>query len=350
MSHSLGKLLGSVGRLVLPVAILAFTASLWSQETPRALNEEEQVVELVLQLNGEPKPKPPSEYWIGVACSPAADDLRESLRLGKGQALVIDQVLPDSPALKAGLMTGDVIIGIGETQLTSLQQLGEAVAASKGATLKLQLVRQGAGLAIDVQPAARAIGAPEAAPGERETQTLKRLHEQLDQLRKAQAAQAAQAAEANKRNPGPAGGAAGAPVPAPGSAAMPRVRVVAPKAPAQVPWAYVVNPPSLPDDMKISIQKQGKGPATIVVKQGVKLWKTTENELDMLPAEARAYAARLLGRPLAGAGGHGYYTPVPAPGPLVPGTRVHRLEGGGLQIERLERLETEGTPEQPRSR
>jgi len=56
----------------------------------------------------------------------------------------------------------------------------------------------------------------------------------------------------------------------------------------------------LPDDMEVKVTKKGNKPAEIKVKQGVKSWKTTENELGMLPQPAQAYASRLLGRPAMG--------------------------------------------------
>ena len=52
----------------------------------------------------------------------------------------------------------------------------------------------------------------------------------------------------------------------------------------------------LPDDMEVTISKKGNQPATVTARQGNKLWKTTENELDMLPPPAQAYAFRALGK------------------------------------------------------
>jgi hypothetical protein len=50
----------------------------------------------------------------------------------------------------------------------------------------------------------------------------------------------------------------------------------------------------LPDDMEVTISRKGNKPAVVVAKQGDKLWKTTENELGMLPPAAQAYAAKML--------------------------------------------------------
>lgn len=53
--------------------------------------------------------------------------------------------------------------------------------------------------------------------------------------------------------------------------------------------------PPLPADMEVTIKKRGNEPARIRVKQGDKLWATTEKEMEMLPAEARHYALVALG-------------------------------------------------------
>lgn len=161
-------------------------------------------------------------------------------------------------------------------------------------------------------------------------------------------------------------------------------------APNQARVVFAGAPQALPDDMKVTIDKQGKQPATIIVEQGAKMWKTTENELEMLPAEARAYASRVLGRPAAGhwgglggapgmpgmapgparggfGGGGGGAAPGGAPGPrfefkldpqgqvtppgpqFPPGARIKNLEGGRIQIELHEadekKAETKNPPE-----
>ena len=110
---------------------------------------------------------------------------------------------------------------------------------------------------------------------------------------------------------------------APGQPGSPWQAAAQPGAPAANPWGQ--RP--LPEDMKVIIEKQGTQPATIVVEQGVKLWKTTQLEMDMLPLEARGYVGRILGgaRSLAGVGG---MTGAAHQQPIV-----KALPGGGVQIE-----------------
>ena len=45
--------------------------------------------------------------------------------------------------------------------------------------------------------------------------------------------------------------------------------------------------PEFPDDLSVTIRKQGKNPAEVEVKKGDKNWTVKENELTQLPADVR---------------------------------------------------------------
>ncbi len=118
--------------------------------------------------------------------------------------------------------------------------------------------------------------------------------------------------------------------------------------------------------MQVTIQKRGNQPARVTVKQGQKLWKTTEAELDMLPAPSRGYVARALGKPANRALG-GFLMPgaspqarrvefrigedgkpqiTPSPGAKAPAVK---LLPDGIRIEIREEDEHEGqAPAKPR--
>lgn len=62
------------------------------------------------------------------------------------------QLAPQSAAYSAGMKSGDVITAVNGTPITSFTQLKEFVEDSNGATLKLEVWRQGDTLAIDLTP------------------------------------------------------------------------------------------------------------------------------------------------------------------------------------------------------
>ena len=102
--------------------------------------------------------------------------------------------------------------------------------------------------------------------------------------------------------------------------------------------------PALPDDMTVTIEKQGDKPAKIKAKQGDKSWEANEDSLDKLPPEVRQYAEHLLGLGVFELGVDD--APVPggprmAPGAFLPDRRDHearfnrRLDEMSRQIDDL---------------
>ena len=55
---------------------------------------------------------------------------------------------------------------------------------------------------------------------------------------------------------------------------------------------------AVPQDMRITITREGEQPAEIVVEQDGKRWQVSEEELDALPPDVRLYVTRPLGRML----------------------------------------------------
>jgi S1-C subfamily serine protease len=66
-------------------------------------------------------------------------------------------VTPGSPAEKAGVRPGDIIIGLGKLEVADLQGLTDALRAHKpGDTVPLQLIRDGQPLTLEVTLGTRA--------------------------------------------------------------------------------------------------------------------------------------------------------------------------------------------------
>jgi serine protease Do len=74
---------------------------------------------------------------LGVVLQPVPLSIEGRERLG----LRIQEILPDSPASRASLLPGDILVGIGGRPLGSLDDLEEALQAPSESVLSLQFVR-----------------------------------------------------------------------------------------------------------------------------------------------------------------------------------------------------------------
>ncbi len=93
--------------------------------------------------------------WLGVQIQTLDKDLAESLGLQDDKGALVAQVMPDSPALAAGVERGDVILRYDGKPISSLRDLTRAVADTKaGEDAKLDLWREGKELSLPVEIAA----------------------------------------------------------------------------------------------------------------------------------------------------------------------------------------------------
>ena len=84
------------------------------------------------------------EGWLGVYSQTLTPELREGLNY-TGSGALVSRVVDGSPADKAGVKSGDVIVGINTTTVASATDLSKAVAALKvGQTISVRIVRDGA--------------------------------------------------------------------------------------------------------------------------------------------------------------------------------------------------------------
>jgi serine protease Do len=84
-----------------------------------------------------------SKGWLGVYSQELSDDLREGLDY-KGDGVLIDGVVDGSPADKAGIKKGDVLVRFNGQTVDSPDQLQSVVASTKGGTkAEIELVRGG---------------------------------------------------------------------------------------------------------------------------------------------------------------------------------------------------------------
>ena len=91
---------------------------------------------------------------IGVQIQDVNQALANSFGLPKPQGALISGVEPGSPAEKAGLKSGDVVLGVNGKEINRLSELSGAIAATKpGNTARLQIWREGASRDVDVRVA-----------------------------------------------------------------------------------------------------------------------------------------------------------------------------------------------------
>jgi serine protease Do len=82
--------------------------------------------------------------WLGVQIQPVTPDLANALGLKSTHGALVAAVQPDSPALKAGLKQGDVVLRYGDDAIESPRDLSRVVATTKaGTTQPIQVFRDG---------------------------------------------------------------------------------------------------------------------------------------------------------------------------------------------------------------
>lgn len=93
-----------------------------------------------------------SRGWLGVVIQEVSKDLAESFGLEKAAGALVAQVVPDSPADKAGLKNGDIITGFNGEPIYLSSDLPHHVGRVKpGSVAKVDLVRNGKRKRIDVE-------------------------------------------------------------------------------------------------------------------------------------------------------------------------------------------------------
>lgn len=90
--------------------------------------------------------------WLGVIIQEVTRDLAESFGLDKPSGALVAQVLPDSPALAAGLQEGDVIIGFNGREIGLSSELPAQVGrVAPGKSADVDIFRNGKTLTLQVE-------------------------------------------------------------------------------------------------------------------------------------------------------------------------------------------------------
>ncbi len=209
------------------------------------------------------------EHWIGVLCSPLSSALRAHLDLPEGQGMVVANVIPGGPAEKAGLEQYDVLVAAGGKPLTRPEDLVAVLGGCRGKQITLAVVRRDERLSLAVTPEKPPGSDPIVVlRGTCDDESVRVLQEWVHQLKEKTQGQHSLSFKS-----------IGAGVVVTRSAERPRDR-------------------EFPDDLKITITKEGKSPGTIQVQRGDGSWQARADRLEDLPDEWRPFVLQFLDREL----------------------------------------------------
>jgi serine protease Do len=80
--------------------------------------------------------------WLGVEMQAVTPDMEEALGLQSTNGVVVADVVPDGPAAKAGLKSGDVVVGYNDQPIKGTHELALAVANTQpGQTAQIKILR-----------------------------------------------------------------------------------------------------------------------------------------------------------------------------------------------------------------
>lgn len=89
--------------------------------------------------------------WLGAAIQDLTEDLAKSFDFASTEGVLIGDVVPDSPAAKAGLKAGDIVTKLNGRALHHAHELRHAVAATKpGVSADLTIFRDGKSQSLPV--------------------------------------------------------------------------------------------------------------------------------------------------------------------------------------------------------
>lgn len=101
-------------------------------------------------------------YWIGLLGGPVSEELLHHVAVPEGQGLLVRDVVPDSPAAKAGIQKWDIMVRANDIELKDMRDLVDLVvkAGSNEEPIAIEVMRHGSRETIHVTPENR----PENVP------------------------------------------------------------------------------------------------------------------------------------------------------------------------------------------
>lgn len=213
-----------------------------------------------------------NQYRIGLDCAPVSEALRVHLRLPDDAGLLVNGVMSNSPAGRAGIQRFDIVVEADGTPVTSIGDLVRAVNEAKDTELNMAIIHEGERQLVKVTPEKRdeseilrlrngfanRVGRnawPQGMGPDFSQQIQRQIEEAMEQMQF-----------------GPLGG----------------FRQFGP--------GIVLDNHQLPNgfNLKMSVERNNDGPATIKIERGDEKWEVTEDNLNALPDDVRPMVENML--------------------------------------------------------
>lgn len=137
----------------------------------------------------EPSGRSASTAWLGVRVQEVTPELREAMKLESERGALVSDVMKSSPAARAGVKKGDLIVAINGQAVESPTQVMDRVGAmAVGDEIRLTIVRDGREISSEAKLESRPAGRghrrlfPPLPPRERETHSGGHLGVETQQM------------------------------------------------------------------------------------------------------------------------------------------------------------------------
>lgn len=205
------------------------------------------------------------KYWIGLQGRPIdSAALRTHLQLADDVGVLVENVVPDSPAAKAGFRQHDVIVAVNGEPISDLTAVQKVVADGAKKAIDLKVIRLAKESNVEVTPEERpadlAMSLP-AGVGQAFGGQMPDVEAMLRQLQQGGAPSGMRVF-----GPGMIGG-----------------------------QAFNLN--QMPSGVSVSVARQDEGPAEITVKKGDETWtlkSDDEEAIKKLPEDVRPFVEQML--------------------------------------------------------
>lgn len=89
--------------------------------------------------------------YLGVILQPIDKELADAMSLDQNDGILISEVIKDSPASKAGLEDGDIILNLNNKKVKNVNKFRNEIALmDPGASVKIDLLRQNKNITLDI--------------------------------------------------------------------------------------------------------------------------------------------------------------------------------------------------------